>query len=97
MPRITEPAGTSTRPFFPNGASVVASKRSSTFAVPEFKWLWRRTSNSVPTGISVALSRLSGTGAGGFLASLRNRSMRSSRSIYSPRVTDDSFRSFTFR
>src|SRR4029434_10540058 len=33
-------------------ATVVPSKRSSTCAVPEFSEFWRRTSTSVPTGIS---------------------------------------------
>ena len=44
---------------------VVASNRSSTRAVPELSRDWRRTSNSVPTGTSVALRRSSTTGRRG--------------------------------
>ena len=104
-PRITEPAGTSMRPFRSYGTIVVASKRSSTRAVPEFKRDCSRTSNSVPTGISVGLSRSSATGlreveddagAGSPRAWVRSRSIRSRRSEYSARVAPD-LRIFTLR
>ena len=51
-PRITAPAGTSVRPSITRSTSVVASKRSSTFVVPELSTFDRRTSSSVPAGIS---------------------------------------------
>src|SRR5438067_388929 len=45
MPRITEPAGTSTAPFRSNGTSVVASNRASTRSLPAPAPTWetRRT------------------------------------------------------
>src|SRR5438105_3879093 len=52
-PRIAEPAGTITRSPSRTSTIVVASKRSSTCALPEFSGVWRRTSNSVPTGTSL--------------------------------------------
>jgi hypothetical protein len=53
-PRIVEPAGTSTRLRSSRRSTmVVASKRSSTCAVFELSVLASRTSNSVPTGISL--------------------------------------------
>ena len=52
-PRITDPAGTMTRPRSSRRSTiVVASKRSSTCEVLELSGFCRRTSNSVPTGIS---------------------------------------------
>ena len=51
-PRMTEPAGTSTRSPFIRSTIVVASKRSSTCAVAELSIFSRRTSNSVPAGTS---------------------------------------------
>ena len=50
-PRITEPAGTSTRSSWRRSTIVVASNRSSTCAVAELSAVCSRTSNSVPTGI----------------------------------------------
>src|SRR5438105_13636559 len=49
-PRTVEPAGTSTRPFCIRSATVVASNRCSTFAVPELSVVPRRTSSSCPAG-----------------------------------------------
>src|SRR5687767_6008084 len=49
-PRITEPAGITTRPLTFRSTSVVASNRSSTCAVPELRAFCRRTSISVPGG-----------------------------------------------
>ena len=50
--RMTEPDGIATRPSAVRSTSVVASKRSSTCAVPEFNAVWRRASSSVPEGTS---------------------------------------------
>ena len=52
MPRSTEPAGMAVRPLTFTSTSVVPSNRSSTFTVPEFSALVRRTSTSVPEGTS---------------------------------------------
>src|ERR1051325_582301 len=49
-PRTVEPAGTSTRPFCIRSATVVASNRCSTFAVPELSVVPSRTSSSCPAG-----------------------------------------------
>jgi hypothetical protein len=58
IPRITDPAGTTTRPLASRrSTSVVASKRSSSCAVAELSELCSRTSNSVPTGTSSSLDR----------------------------------------
>src|ERR1043166_1588549 len=51
-PRTNEPAGITFRPSTLRSTNVVPSKRSSTFDVPEFRPLDRRTSISVPTGTS---------------------------------------------
>src|SRR5436853_5133172 len=49
-PRTFEPAGISTWPFCIRSATVVASKRCSTFAVFELSVVCRRTSISCPAG-----------------------------------------------
>ena len=50
-PRMTEPAGTSTRPSCIRSATVVVSKRCSTVAVSELNVVRSRTSTSCPAGI----------------------------------------------
>jgi hypothetical protein len=53
---MTDPDGTNTRPSTAKSTSVVASNRSSTFAVPELSEFNSRTSISVPAGTSLEAS-----------------------------------------
>ena len=110
-PRMTEPAGIIIRSFSRKSTSVVASNRSSTNAVAELSDCDRRTSSSVPTGISVRdvdddddrlellldalLDEVVERVVG--RAWSRTVSMRSRMSKYSVRETASFFRILTFR